>query len=47
MGEETVAFLRSAERQQFPHHNFLSPDNDQFGWNVSWKLLKWLAFIDS
>jgi hypothetical protein len=35
----------NAERQQFPHPQLLTPDDDQFGWNMSWKLLKWLAFI--
>jgi hypothetical protein len=29
----------------FLTHNFLTPDDDHFGWNMSWKLLKWLAFI--
>jgi hypothetical protein len=35
----------NAERQQFPHTQLLTPNDDQFGLNMSWKLLKWLAFI--
>jgi hypothetical protein len=35
----------NSERRQFPHPQILTPDDDQFGRNMSWRLLKWLAFI--
>jgi hypothetical protein len=35
----------NAERQQFPQPQILTPDDNHFGRNMSWKLLKWLAFI--